>query len=378
MSETTEPTIPAEGRVAVLTEPRHIDVRTLPLPEINDDEVLVRVEGCGICGTDQSEYRADPFGYAPIVLGHEATGEVVKIGKNVTTDYSGKPLKVGDKIVTGLRPCGHCAICKRRADMIHLCENGEIHGLMPGENHFFNGWYSDYMKCNPGAVIFNVNDMPDRDLRILIEPAAVIVHAVEEAKKIYDFKHGSHVLVQGCGPIGLLLVALLKTYGIRNIVAVDAKEARLEMAKRLGATATVNFSDYNSVDAAADAVREVTEGLGAEMGFQCTGSPAAAAALFKYIRRGGSYCEVGFFTNTGDATYNPHLDVCQKEIKLTGSWTYQAGDWLEAQEFLKEAKDRGLPVMDLVTNVFPLDQINEAMEYALSMQGLKIEVVPEL
>lgn len=85
-------------------------------------------------------------------------------------------------------------------------------------------------------------------------------------------------------------------------------------------------------------------------------------------------CELGFFVNNGDTTYNPHLDICNKEIKVTGSWTYQAKDWVHAMEFLKEAKDRGLPVTDLLTDKFPLEQINEAMHTNMAMTGLKIVV----
>ncbi|MEZ3467020.1 MAG: alcohol dehydrogenase catalytic domain-containing protein [Schaedlerella sp.] len=180
--------IKATAKVAVLTGEKKIEVRKLPVPEINDDEVLVKVEGCGICGTDVHEYKGDPFGYIPIQLGHEGTGTIVKLGKNVTADYSGKPLNVGDKIVTGLKPCGVCDTCKKDPEHIHLCDGGEIFGLLPGEEHFFNGWFGEYIKINAGGVIFNVSDMEDLDSRLLIEPAAVVVHAVEKAKEIFNFQ----------------------------------------------------------------------------------------------------------------------------------------------------------------------------------------------
>ena len=178
-----------------------------------------------------------------------------------------------------------------------------------------NGWYGDYMKINAGGVIFNVSDM-DVDLRTLIEPAAVVTHAVEKAKEIFNFQHGSYVLVQGCGPIGLLLLALVRTMGVRNIIAVDGDEKRLDMAKRLGAKYTVNFMKEDGIKR----VMEIT-GTGAEMAFQCTGSPKAASTIWKYVRRGGSVCELGFFVNNSDTTYNPQRDICNKEIKVTGSWT---------------------------------------------------------
>ncbi len=365
--------IPETAKITVLTGEKAIDVRELPIPEINDDEVLVKVEGCGICGTDVHEYKGDPFGYAPVQLGHEGTGTIVKIGKNVTEDYSGKPLNIGDKIVTGLKPCGVCDTCKKDPEHIHLCPDGEIFGLLPGEEHFFNGWFGEYIKINAGGVIFNVSDMPDLDSRLLIEPTAVVVHAVEQAKQIFNFKHNSYVLVQGCGPIGLLLLTTVRTMGVRNIIAVDGDERRLEMAKKLGAKVAINFLKEDAIAR----VLEETEGKGAEMAFQCTGSPKAASTIWKYVRRGGSMCELGFFVNNGDAVYNPHLDICNKEIKVIGSWTYQSKDWIHAMEVLKEAVRQGLPVGELVSHKFPLEEICEAMETNIRMDGLKIAIVNE-
>lgn len=366
----SEVKIPETARVAVLTGEKKIEILELPVPDINDNEVLVKVEQTGICGTDVHEYKGDPFGYVPIQLGHEGTGEIVKIGKNVKTDYYGKTLAVGDKIVTGLKPCGTCDICKYDPGNIHLCEGGEIFGLIQGETAYknFNCWFGEYMKINAGGVIFNVSDM-DVDLRTLIEPAAVVVHAVEKAKEIFNFKHYSYVLVQGCGPIGLLLLTVVRTMGVRNIIAVDSDSNRLAMAEKLGAVHTVNFMTED----AQLKIKEIT-GTGAEMAFQCTGSPKAASTIWKYVRRGGAMCELGFFVDNGETTYNPHQDICNKEIKVTGSWTYQAKDWIQATEILKEAQKDGLPVTDLLTHKYALADINDAMEMNISMQGLKIVV----
>lgn len=362
--------IPEKAKIAVLTGTKKIEVLELPVPKINEDEILVKVEQTGICGTDVHEYKGDPFGYIPIQLGHEGTGTIVKLGKNVTKDYYGRPLTLGDKVVTGLKPCGVCETCLHDPEYIHLCEGGEIFGLIPGEDAYrnFNGWFGEYIKINAGGVVFNVSDM-DVDLRTLIEPMAVVVHAVEKGKEIFNFKHGSFVLVQGCGPIGLLLLTVVRTMGVRNIIAVDGDEKRLDMAKKLGAAWTINFQ----VEDAGKRVKEIT-GTGAEMAFQCTGSPRAASSIWKYVRRGGAMCELGFFVDNGETTYNPHQDIYNKEIKVTGSWTYQARDWMQACEVLKEAKKDGLPVEKLLTHKYRLEEINEAMEMNISMQGLKIVV----
>ena len=93
-------TIPATAKVAMLTGLEKIEIKEYPMPEVGDDDVLVKVEGCGVCGTDAHEYKRDPFGLIPVALGHEGTGEIVKMGKNVKKDSAGKPLAVGDKVVT--------------------------------------------------------------------------------------------------------------------------------------------------------------------------------------------------------------------------------------------------------------------------------------
>ena len=224
---------PGMARAAVLTAKEKIEIKEYPIPEIGDDDILVKVEGCGICGTDGHEYKNDPFGLIPVVLGHEGTGEIVKMGKNVTKDSAGKPLALGDKVVT-------CMIFKDNPDITMYDLNkqnvggADVYGLLPDDDIHLNGWFSDYIVVRGGSTVFNVSDL-DLDSRILIEPCAVLIHAVERAKTTGILKFNSRVVVQGCGPIGLICIAILKTMGIQNIVAVDGEQKRLEFAKELGA-----------------------------------------------------------------------------------------------------------------------------------------------
>lgn len=374
-SAPTSYAVPKRARVAMMTEKRKIEIKEYDIPEIGDDEMLVKVEGCGVCGTDVHEYKNDPFGLIPVVLGHEGTGQIVKKGKNITMDTTGKPLQVGDRIVTCTIPCGHCDACLNMRDRDNLCENSGIYGLMPNDDHYhFNGWFSDYIVIRPGSTFFKVNDMSLK-LRMLIEPAAVVVHAVERAKSTGLLTFNSNVIVSGCGPIGLMLLTVVRTMGVENIVAVDGDEKRLQMAKRLGAKYTVNFRNYKDFDEELRRIKEVTGGRGGDFVFQCTGVPAAAAGAYKMVKRGGGMCEVGFFVDNGSCTINPHFDLCNKEITLVGSWTYKVSDYPITMEFLKRAVGIGLPVEELVTHQFPLDQLNEAMETNIKQLGIKVAYV---
>ena len=366
--------IPKTARVAMLTEKEKFEIREYPIPEIGDDDVLVKMEGCGVCGTDAHEFKRDPFGLIPVVLGHEGTGEIVKMGKNVKKDSAGKSLAVGDKIVT-------CMIFKDNPDITMFDLNkqnvggADVYGLLPDDDVHLNGWFADYIVVRGGSTIFNVSNL-DLDSRILIEPAAVLIHAVERAKTTNILRFNSRVAVQGCGPIGLLCIAILRTMGIENITAVDGNEQRLEFAKLMGADKTVNFKNYADRDALANAVKDSFDGYLADFAFQCTGSPVAHANIYKFIRNGGGLCELGFFINGGDATINPHFDICAKEITTVGSWVYTLRDYATTFDFLKRAKAIGLPLEKLITHKFALADINEALQTNLRQDGLKIAIIP--
>ena len=365
--------IPKTARVAMLTSLGNFEIKEFPMPEVGDDDILVKVEGCGVCGTDAHEYKKDPFSLIPVALGHEGTGEIVKIGKNVKKDSAGKPLKLGDKVVT-------CMIFKDNPDITMFDLNkqnvggADVYGLLPDDDVHLNGWFSDYILIRGGSTVFNVNDL-DLDSRILIEPCAVLVHAVERAKTTNILRFNSRVAVQGCGPIGLICIAVLRTMGIENIVAIDGNAQRLAFAKKMGADNTVNFMNYKGIDALTEAVQEAFGGYAADFAFQCTGAPVAHSNIYKFIRNGGGLCELGFFINGGDAQINPHFDLCAKEITLVGSWVYTLRDYATTFDFLKRANAIGLPMKELITHRFSLDEMNEALETNPAQKGLKIAYV---
>lgn len=374
-SSTYNGEIPKVSNVAMLTKLEQIQLQEFKIPELGDNDILVKVEGCGICGTDAHEYKNDPFGLIPVVLGHEGTGEIVKMGKNVKKDSAGKSLSIGDKVVT-------CMIFKDNPDITMFDLNkqnvggADVYGLLPDDETHLNGWFADYIVIRGGSSVFNVSDL-DLESRIIIEPAAVLIHAVERAKTTGILRFNSRVVVQGCGPIGLLCIAVLRTMGIENIVAVDGEVKRLEFAKEMGATKSVNFKEYKEVKDLAKAVEDSFDGHLADFAFQCTGSPYAHSNIYKFIRNGGGLCELGFFINGGDATINPHFDLCSKEITLVGSWVYTLRDYATTFDFLKRAKGIGLPINKLITHKYPLSEINEAFKTNLKMEGLKIAIINE-
>ncbi len=373
--KTTGAVIPDKAHVAMLVQPEKFIVKEYPMPAVGDDDILVRVEGCGVCGTDAHEFKRDPFGLIPVALGHEGTGEIVKMGKNVKVDSAGKALSVGDKVVT-------CMIFKDNPAITMFDLNkqnvggADVYGLLPDDDIHLNGWFADYILVRGGSSVFNVSEL-DLDSRILIEPAAVLIHAVERAKTTGILRFNSRVVVQGCGPIGLICIAVLRTMGIENIVAVDGNDRRLSFAKEMGADHSVNFKNAKDTAALAALVKDAFGGYEADFAFQCTGSPVAHSNIYKFIRNGGGLCELGFFINGGDATINPHFDICAKEITTVGSWVYTLRDYATTFDFLKRAKAIGIPLEKLITHKFPLSEINRALEVNLKQEGLKIAIVNE-
>ena len=372
--------IPATAKVATLVEPHNIVVKEYPMPTVGDNDILVKIEGCGVCGTDVHEWKGDPFGICPVTLGHEGTGEVVALGKNVKCDTAGKPIKVGDKIVTSVISCGECNICRLHPANTNLCDGQGVFGLIKDseENHL-TGWFGTHLLITgKGATYFVVNGLNLKE-RMLLELAAVCVHALKQGNKTGLINFGSTVLLQGCGPVGLMMLAVLRAAGVNHIIAVDGSEKRLDMAKKLGAKTTINFKDSNAdtIEKRVAIVKSVTDGCGVDFAYQCTGAPAAAADIYGFIRRGGGLCEMGFFVNNGEYSVNPHFAMCNKEIHIVGSWDYSADDYPTTVAFLKQAREMKIPIEDLITHSFPLDQLNEAMEVNIAQKGIKVCYVAE-
>ena len=370
--------IPKTAKVAMLTAPKRIEVKEYPIPEVGDNDILVRVEGCGVCGTDVHEWKGDPFGIIPVTLGHEGTGEIIALGKNVKTDTAGNPIKVGDKLVTSVISCGECQICRNHPANTNLCDNQGVFGLIPhSDKNPLTGWFSTHLLISgKGATYFVVNDL-DLKERMLLELACVCVHALKRASTTGLINFNTKVLVQGLGPVGLVMISVLRAAGINHIIAIDGTPRRLEMAKKLGAKTVISFKEITSLEERVKIVKGVTAGCGADFAFQCTGAPMAAKDIYEYIRRGGGMCEMGFFVNNGEYTVNPHFAMCNKEINIVGSWDYSADDYPTTVAFLRQAREMNIPIKELITHTYPLDKLNEAMETNVSQQGIKICYVAE-
>lgn len=269
----------------------------LQIPEINEDEVLIKVHCAAICGTDLHIIEWDEWSRnritPPIIPGHEIAGDIIAVGKNV------KNRKIGDRVSVETHiPCGKCFFCNH--NMPHLCRDVKLFGCMP------NSGFAEYTKIR-ADMTYLLDDDISYEVACMFEPMGAGVHGVEAAKVA-----GKNVLVSGCGPIGLTAISACKVFGAKKVFASDLLDEKLSIAKEMGADYTFNPSDCNL----SDEIRKLTDGLGADACIDVTGVGEAINTCLKSVRTAGIVVCVGLPTKP--VTINMTEDLIFREVKLTG------------------------------------------------------------
>lgn len=322
-------------------------LKDIPIPEPKDDEVVIEVAYAGICGTDihirSDEYEAD----APVVMGHEFSGHVHKLGKNVTN------YKVGDAVVslTAVVTCGHCRYCQEGTPM--LCSERKSIGSG------VNGAFAQYMVV-PARTLYPIPDGVSLKAAALCEPLACCVRGVSEVCRV---NAGDIVLVSGPGAIGLLTLQVAKANGaIVYVSGMSSDEPRLRLAMELGAAGTITV-DKESL---AEATERITGGNGFDVVFECAGVAASADGCLKAVRKSGRFGQIGLFGKPIPFDFDLLL---KKEIKLSVGFATTPNSWRTALRLLGEGMVDTLPI---ASDVFLLDEWEKAFEKMENRQGLKI------
>jgi L-iditol 2-dehydrogenase len=319
-------------KAAVWYGGKDIRIKDVPLPKIKDDEVLVKVKAVSICGSDVHAYLGvSKRRIPPLVMGHECSGEIVKIGKAV------KNLKEGERVVVEpILSCGTCRLC--RSGRGNICENLKLVGL------HVSGAFSEYVsipakKCHklPNSVSFEEAS--------LVEPLAVAVHAVRLASLEKDEDIG----IIGSGAIGLMTLQVAKNRGARKIVVLDTLDYRLAFAKKLGATMTINVKKENPL-------KKISKDGGVDMVFEAVGHQETVRQGLAMVKKGGKVIIIGMLEATMQL---PMLDITVKEIDLQGSYGYTSDDFQQALNLIAKGK---VNVKPLITHVLPLHDITNGFE----------------
>lgn len=268
------------------------------VPEISENEILIRVGACGICGTDLHFYKGEWKVKTPLILGHEFSGIVTEVGSKV------KDIRVGDHVVAEPNIlCGKCKYC-RMSGRNFFCENIQTIGVT------VDGALAEYVKA-PAQNIYRIPYEMPLEEAALIEPLACIIRGFDNL----GIPLGSSVAIVGTGPIGLLMIQVVKHYGASKVFAIDIAEDRLKLAHELGATLVVNPMQQDSEKA----IRDATNGLGADISIECVGSSSAIEAAFRLIRRGGRLLIFGVAPEQ-DVWHVKPFELYDKEASIFASY----------------------------------------------------------
>lgn len=345
-------------RAQVVTEPYKMELREVPVPKINQDEVLIKVKYCGICGSDWSIYTGKYVPEKlPLVTGHEFFGTVAEIGSEVPDS-----IQLGQRVSADIViNCGTCYFC-RRGDGL-LCENFEQIGISTKET---SGGFSEYIKV-PWKNIYHVPDEVDDYRASFVEPMTACL----EASRRMDCEIASSVVIIGAG-LGILHGALAKLKGAAPIIVIDGNEGRLKMAKDMCADYVINY--HETPDTVAE-VMKITGGIGADYVLEAVGNPKTYEQAFQMVRRGGSVVAFGICKDTDVMNLKPYEFVLH-EKKVTGSCAGIGNDWGDAITLLKYKR---IDPMPLISMVVPLEELEDALKELRENRSLiKVLVSPDI
>ncbi len=316
------------------------------VPKLGNTEVLIAIRATSVCGGDLHIYKGKhPSAPLPMSMGHELAGEVIEVGEGVTTVHIGDRVTVEPVIV-----CGDCPPC--RSGLYGYCDNLSYH-YRKGQ-----GAMADYFVVDE-RYVYKLPEHLSYEGGALVEPLAVAVHAVKRAK----IGLGDKVVIIGAGPIGILIAAVSKAAGAREIIITDISEARLQMAAVMGATRTVNSRN----DSVVDVVREVTGGRGIGKSFECAGREETFVQAISCLCKGGTATMVGIFEQP--TIQIPASIFVSQEIIVQGSQGY-CWDFDTAL-----ALTSTLDLEKLVSHVFPLADVDKAMKAALDPNEKAVKII---
>ncbi|MEK4298048.1 zinc-binding dehydrogenase [Oceanobacillus sp. FSL W8-0428] len=320
-------------------------------PIVSSHQVKIRVAYAGICGSDIHTYEGHYKVAAPVTLGHEFSGEIVEIGEGVSN------FKIGDRVTseTTFYICGQC----------HYCQSGDYNlcNHRKGLGSQVNGGFAKYLIAREESLHHLPQEVDDRSAA-MTEPLACTYHAIQKTV----IREGDLVIVLGPGPIGLFAAQVAKSYGATVLVAgLTNDQIRLDKATEVGMDYVINLQKENLKDK----VNELTNGYGADVLLECSGSIHAANQGLDLLRKKGHFAQIGIFPEAQVAF--DMEKVIQKEIQVVGSRSQKPADWEPSIQLMKEGK---VNARSLVTHEYSIDQWDKAYQAIKSGEAIKVLLTP--
>lgn len=338
---------------AVMTNIKKIEIKEVSIPKVQDEEVLVKIEYVGVCGSDVHFYEDGRIGKVkvtiPIILGHESAGTVIEKGKNVKT------LKPGDKVALEPgTPCGRCSYCK--SGLYNLCPDIIFLAAPP-----YDGALVKY-KSHRADMAFKLPDNVSTMEGALIEPFTVGIYALEQAGMSMD----NDLMILGAGCIGLMTLLAAKALGARNIYISDKIIKRLTLAKKLGATQVFDVSNSDLIED----INDITESEGLERIIEATGNEEAIKQTPFLLRKNGTIVIVGLMPLKETVEYN-FMQLLAKEGTIKTVYRYRNIYPIAIDLVAK----KGINIVDVVTNVFDFKDSNKAFDFVVNNKAEVVKAV---
>ncbi|MES2221716.1 MAG: galactitol-1-phosphate 5-dehydrogenase [Acidobacteriota bacterium] len=344
----------------LLTDYRKLQLVDLPVPSLAADEVLIQVAACGICGSDVHGFDGSTGRrIPPLVMGHEAAGVIVALGRAVDTFSLGERVTFDSTI-----SCGSCAFCQRGA--VNLCDHREVLGVSCGD-YRRNGAFAEYVAV-PARIVYRLPDSLGFADAAMIEAVSVALHAVSLTAP----EKGSTALVVGAGMIGLLILQSLRVAGCGDVFVTDIDAGRLELAKNLGATETIKADKATTRDEFVAKVRELTGGYGADNVLEAVGNAPTIKTAIESARKNATVTLVG---NLTPEVPLPLQYVITHQLRLQGSCA-SAGEYPQAIELMARKQ---IDVSPMLSAIAPLTEGAHWFDrlYAREANLMKVVLTPE-
>jgi L-iditol 2-dehydrogenase len=361
--------------VALIPAPNEpVELREVPEPQLEENSALLEVEYSEVCGTDlylhQGRLSGVPY---PLIPGHVSVGRLERIRGEIF-DVDGKPFKEGDRVTfldvhKTCNSCWYCLVAKATT----RCPERKVYGITYGLDDGLCGGWAEKIYIKPNTKCISLEGINSE--RFMSGGCALptALHAVERA----EISFGDTVLVLGSGPVGLNVSLLaLERRGALRVLCIGAPDHRLETAKKLGASATLNFENHNQEERE-EWVLSQTNGRGADVTIEATGAPEAVVQAMRYTRDAGRVLIVGQYTDHGETSFNPHTDLNRKHLEVRGCWGSDFSHFYRAAQIMSDA-NRSAAWSQMKLDRYGLNQANEALNDVASGKVTKALIVPQM
>ncbi|KAI1912906.1 hypothetical protein LOZ53_003121 [Ophidiomyces ophidiicola] len=341
--------LPKTMKALQYSKPEEYSIVNIPLPELRENDVLLKVKACGVCGTDLHIHEGEFLAKFPLVPGHETVGVVAAVGPKV------KGFTIGDRVVAdNSELCGECFYCRRGEEL--LCEHFEAHGVT------MNGGFAEYC-AYPAGRVFKIQNLSDVDATLL-EPASCAAHGLDKIAP----KMGSSVLMFGAGPTGLVLAQLLRLNGGCKVVIAAPEGLKMDLAKSLNAADEYIPLSRKDPSAQFEALKAANP-YGFDIVVEATGSVKILEDAINYVRRGGKLIVYGVYASKDRVTWPPSK-IFGDEITILGSFS-ETYKFPAAIDYLDSGKVR---VNGIVNKTFKLEQWAECLESMRNKSAIKAAI----